>query len=236
MGENGQTSESNQAEWEGAPHTGDDDLAQRILDTTLEMSEEVGWSRVRLREVAARLGISLAELQTHYRDLDSIANAWFNAAWQAMLAPPPEGFAAMPARERLHLLMMRWFDFLAPHRTVSCDMIAGKIHLSHAHHWVPMIFDLSRTIHWLRDAGILDADGRRSQVEEVGLTALFLATLAVWRRDDTPNQERTRTFLRRRLAEADRAMVLLWGAAPPPAERAAFNGQAANRDQGGALI
>ncbi len=215
---------------------GADALAQRILEATLQRAEEVGWGAVRLREVAAGLGISLAELQTHYRDLDSVANAWFQNAWQAMLAPPPEGFAAWPAQERLHLLLMRWFDALAPHRTVSGDMIAGKIHLSHAHHWVPMIFDLSRTTHWLRDAAMLDAGGRRAQMEEVGLTALFLATLRVWRRDDTPGQDRTRTFLRRRLADADRAMVLLWGAAPPPAERAAVNGDAAKPDAAGAAL
>jgi hypothetical protein len=81
-----------------------------------------------------------------------------------------------------------------------------------------MIFNLSRTIHWLRDAALLDAGGRRRQVEEIGLTALFLAALVVWQRDDSPDQASTRAFLRRRLAEADWGMVLLWGAAPPPAQ------------------
>ncbi len=74
-----------------------------------------------------------------------------------------------------------------------------------------MIFNLSRTIQWLRDAAALDADGRRRQIEEVGLTALFLATLTVWLNDETQDQERTRAFLRRRLARADRAMVRLFG-------------------------
>ena len=139
-----------------------------------------------------------------------------------MLAPPPKDFAALPAEARLHLLLMRWFDTLAPHREVTRQMLREKLYPSHPHHWVPMIFNLSRIIQWLRDAALLDAGGRRRQVEEVGLTALFLATLAVWQWDETAGQERTRAFLRRRLARADRAMVRLWGPAPPPAQASAF--------------
>ena len=196
------------------------DLAARIVDTAIEVAEEVSWDGVRLRHVADRLGITMAELQDHYRDLDGVADAWFARAWRAMLAPVPGDFAAMPAEARLHLILMRWFDALAPHRAVTDQMLAEKFYPSHPHHWVPMIFNLSRTIHWLRDAALLDADGRRRQFEEVGLTALFLAALAVWRRDETPGQERTRAFLRRRLAQADRVMVRFWGAADPPGRRA----------------
>lgn len=185
------------------------DLHQRIVDETIALAEGIGWNRVRLRLVAERLDLSIAELQTHFRDLDELADAWFESAWQAMLAPVPDGFAEQPISDRLHLLLMRWFDALAPHRTVTDQMLGAKLYLSHPHHWVPMIFNLSRTIQWLRDAALLDAEGRQRQVEEIGLTTIFLATLTVWRRDETPNQERTRRFLERRLAGAGRTMNTL---------------------------
>jgi len=188
------------------------DPGSRIVDAAIDLAEEAGWRGVRLRDVADRLKISLAELRTHYRDLDAIADAWFAGAMDAMLAPAPKDFQAEPAEARLFLLLMRWFDTLAPHRKVTGQMLREKLYPSHPHHWVPMIFNLSRTIQWLRDAGALDAEGRRRQIEEVGLTALFLATLTVWLNDETRDQERTRAFLRRRLARADRGMVRLFGA------------------------
>ncbi len=191
-------------------------LDQRVVDATLELAEEIGWDGLRLRRVAERLGVPLAEVLVQYRDLDAVANAWFRRAWIAMLESAPEGFAARPARERLHLMMMRWFDALAPHREVTGQMLAAKLYPAHPHHWVPLGFNLSRSIHWLREAALLDAVGRRRQVEEVGLSALFLMTLAVWLRDETLGQARTRDVLRRRLADADRAMVRVWGKAPPP--------------------
>ena len=190
-------------------------LDTRIVDTAIELAEESGWESLRLRRVAERLGVPLAEVLAHYRDIDAVADAWFARAWAAMLAPPPRGFARRPARERIHIVLMRWFDALAGHRRVTGEMLSDKLYPSHPHHWVPMIFNLSRTIHWLREAAMLDATGRRRQMEEVGLTGLFLATLRVWLRDDSENQARTRDVLRRRLAAADRFMARKWGTKPP---------------------
>ena len=186
------------------------DLAERILETALELAEREGWGNLRLRNLAAELGITLAELQAHYRDADAIADAWFWRGWAAMLAPVPEGFAERPAVERLETILLRWFDALAPHRRVTGEMLAAKLYPSHPHHWVPTNFNLSRTIHWLRDAAGLDAGGRRRQLEEVGLTLLFLATLRDWVRDESPGQERTRAALQRRLRGGDRLMARLY--------------------------
>ena len=195
-----------------APSRKVEDLGPRIVDNAVDLAEEVGWSGVRLRDVANRLKISLAELRTHYRDLDAVSDAWFARAIDAMLAPPPKKFLEQPAEIRLFILLMRWFDALAPHRKVTGQMVREKLYPAHPHHWVPIIFDLSRTIQWLRDAAALDAVGRRRQVEEVGLSVLFLATFSVWLNDETPDQEHTRAFLRHRLVVADRAMVRLFGA------------------------
>ena len=186
---------------------------ERILETALAIAGEAGWDGLRLRDVAARLKIPPAELRRHYRDTDAIANAWFGRALDAMLASPPRGFHRRPAKKRLEVLMGRWFDALTPHRRVTAEMLAAKMWVFHPHHTVPMVFSLSRLIQWLRDAAGLDAVGRRRQVEETGLTALFLATLAVWCRDETEGQERTKAFLGRRLEKADAVMARLFGAA-----------------------
>ncbi len=182
-----------------------------IFNTALDLAEENGWKRVRLRQVAERLNIALVDVNSHFRDLDAVANVWFGGALDAMLAPTDEDFADLDARERLRILLLRWFDSLAGHRRVTREMLDVKMYLAHPHHWVPTIFNLSRLIQWLRDAAGLDAGGRRRQIEEIGLTALFLATLAVWSRDGSPDQERTRRFLGRRLGRANSVMGCLFG-------------------------
>ncbi len=176
-----------------------DSLAARIVEAAVAEAEEVGWENVRLRLVARRLDLSSNDVLARFRDLDAVADAWFRRGWEAMLAVPSDEARTRAAGERLERRMLAWFDALAPHRRVTGQMIRTKLYPSHPHHWVPMIFNLSRTVHWLRDAAGLDAGGVRRQAEEVWLSALFLATLAVWLGDGTPGQQRTREFLRRRL-------------------------------------
>lgn len=194
-----------------------DDIGAQVLESALEIAEERGWPAVRLHDVAERLGIPANRILDHYRDLDGVADAWFRRGWEAMIAPKEPGFAERPAERRVEACMLAWFDALAPHRRVTVQMLRGKMHLSHPHHWVPMIFNLSRTIHWLREAAMLPAryGSPRAQMEEVGLTWLFAATLWVWAGDDTSGQWRTRRFLRDRLAQADRLMVRIWGRSVP---------------------
>jgi AcrR family transcriptional regulator len=180
--------------------------AEEIVDVAVALAEEVGWANVRLRRVAERVGVPLSEVLVHFRDLDGVADAWFGRALAAMVAAPESGFAKLPARERVYLVLMRWFDANVGHRRVTGEMVRSKLYPSHPHHWVPMIFSLSRLIQWVRETALLDAGGLRRQVEEVGLTDLFLATLAVWLADRSDGQERTRRFLRGRLAEADRIL------------------------------
>jgi AcrR family transcriptional regulator len=184
-------------------------VRDRIVDAALELGEQRGWSNVRLYQVAERAGVPLATIGSEFRDLDALANAWFARALAMLERIPPQALADQPAPERLHLVIMRWLDALAPHRAVTGEMLRAKLYPSHPQHWVPLIFDLSRLIHWFLDAARIASTGRARQLAEIGLTAIFLGSLRVWLSDDSAGSERTRSYLRRRLAAADRLLARL---------------------------
>jgi AcrR family transcriptional regulator len=179
--------------------------ADRIVDAAIALAEERGWENVRLYLVAERLGIGLGEIGRQFRDLDAVANAWFGRARQTLLRLAPTALAGRPPPERLRAAVMAWFDALAPHHAVTVQMLDAKLYPSHPHHWVPMIFDLSRLMHDFLDVARIASAGRRRQLAEVGLTMIFLATLRDWRR----RPERAGERLSRRLAGADRLLARL---------------------------
>jgi AcrR family transcriptional regulator len=179
--------------------------ADRIVDAAIALAEERGWENVRLYLVAERLGIGLGEIARHFRDLDAVANAWFERARQTLMRVAPTSLAGQPPPERLHTAMMTWFDALAAHHAVTIQMLDAKLYPSHPHHWVPMIFDLSRLMHDFLDVARIASTGRRRQLAEVGLTLIFLATLRDWRR----RPERASERLSRRLLVADRRLAKL---------------------------
>ena len=188
------------------PGSVSDPLRDRIIDAALATAEEDagGWYDLRLHLVAQRLGVPLEAVLERFRDADAIADAWFARALRAMVHGDEPGFGALPPSARVHAALMRWFDAQAAHRRVVGGMIGAKLHPSHPHHWVPMVFSLSRLIHWALEAARLDARGLPRQAEEVGLTLVFLRALQVWLNDGSPGQRRTRAYLRRNLGWLDR--------------------------------
>ncbi len=184
--------------------------AQKILAAALNRAEVEGWQNVRLHDIADDLGTSLAIVREHFHDQDAIANAWFRKSLDAMLAPTEKGFRDLPAKERLFLVFMRWLDAMAAHKRVTIQMIRAKMYFGHPHHWVPLVFNLSRLVQWIREAAFLDAQGRQRQVEEIGLTTLVVMTLGVWATDQSKDQDRTRQFFCNRLETGDRVMSRLF--------------------------
>lgn len=184
--------------------------AARILDAALEMAHERdNWYDLSLVEVAKRCDTPVNGIRRYYADTDAIANAWFSRALEAMLSPAPGDIEALPVKERLVFIIWRWFASLAPFHRVTAQMLGAKLHPPHIHHWVPMVFDLSRLVQFWREAAGLHAGGRRRQIEEIVLTAIFLATLRTWCLDESAQQSRAHSRLLRLLTKADRS-ALFW--------------------------
>ncbi len=182
-----------------------------ILDAALAIAADVSWAKVRLRHVAERLGVSPADLRRHVPDLDAVGNLLFARADRAMLeAATVANFDRLPAKERLYLTLLAWFDVLAPHRQIVRQMLSYKLKPAHIHLHAALVVGLSRTVQWWREAAHLDAIGRRQEVEEIGLSTLFVATFLHWLYDPVPDQEGARQSLKRRLNAADRLMATLY--------------------------
>jgi AcrR family transcriptional regulator len=176
-------------------------LRERVLASAMAEAAESGWYDLRLHRVADRAGVSLEELRGTFRDADAIADAWFEDALSAMLAgPAPED--ASPAA-RVAAVLLGWFQHQAAERRMVGNMLRAKLHLSHPHHWVPAVFNLSRLVHWALDAARVDGRGLTRQADEVGTTLAVLGALRVFPRDDE-GLTRTRRALRRGLRFLDR--------------------------------
>ncbi len=180
------------------------DAAGRILHAVLEDAEAVGWHALRLHRVAEALGLSLNEIYRHYRDADAAAEAWLSVADRAMLAASAvPGFARRPARDRLERTLLAWLDALAPYPRATRDLLLGKLYPGHPHHAAALVFRLSRTVQWWREAAHLDAPPPRRQIEEMALTTLFVAAVARWASDRSTGRERTRLWVAASLRVAD---------------------------------
>jgi ubiquinone biosynthesis protein COQ9 len=197
-------------------------LPELIVAAALDEAERGGWPSVRLNRVAARLGVTLPDVYEHFRDCEAIGDAWLAVGDRAMLDLGGRSYLTLPAASRIERAILAWLDALAGRRLVTRQILLGKLYPGHPHHLIALILRLSRTVQWLREAARLDAPPPQRQIEEIGLTWLFAATVAVWAVDASPDQAMTRRFLTRRLAQAD----WLMGRIGPALKRAKIPGQA----------
>lgn len=186
------------------PPTPPDTAAARILDAALELAERSSWEAVRLHAVADHLGLTLTDIQPHYREKEELVDAWFDRADRAMLhdTAQPE-FAALDTRGRLERAILAWLEALHPHRRVTREMIVNKLEPGHLHVQVPALLRISRTVQWMREAAGRESTFLWRALEETATTAIFVATFTGWLLDESPNRERTRAALARRLRRAE---------------------------------
>lgn len=178
-------------------------MREAVVRAALAEAAAGDWYDLRLHRVADRAGVTLAELRAAFRDADAIADAWFEDALAVMLALDPATLAGRGPAARVEAALIRWFDHQAPHRRAVGGMIRAKLHLSHPHHWVPAVFNLSRLVHWALDAARLEGRGLRRQAQEVGVTLAVLSALARFPRDGA-GLPATRAALARGLRFLDR--------------------------------
>ncbi|MEO4049175.1 TetR/AcrR family transcriptional regulator [Pseudomonas sp. CAU 1711] len=183
--------------------------AAHILDKALELADLCGWERLHLHEVAEELDCDLATIARHYRQKDDLVEAWFDRADQAMLTrATATDLVALDAEKRLEELLLAWLAALAPHRTVTGQMLLYKLEPGHIHLQVGGLLRVSRTVQWWREAA-----GRRTLhlariAEESLLSAAYLRTFVHWLRHRDEHEAELRALLRRQLRRAPLAHLL----------------------------
>jgi len=179
-------------------------ISDKILDKALELAQASSWEQVRLQQVSEALGIDLEEVRRNYRQKDDLAEALFDRADQAVLtASGSEDCKSLCGRERLRVTIMTWLGVLTPHRRAVFDMFKYKLEPGHIHLQAFGVVRLSRTVQWLLEATRSRTTHFTRTLEEIGTTAVFLATVAYWLTDRTEDSAKTNDFLDRLLRKSE---------------------------------
>lgn len=177
--------------------------ADVILDSALRCAGRMHWEHVRLADVAAEAGGTLADIHARFADKEALIDAlWDRADRALLLAVEDESLHAMEVPARIEQLVFAWLAPLAPHRKCVREMLLVRLEPGHLHIQLPTLLRISKTVQWLREAAGLRASFGWRALEESALTALFVATVVAWLRDE--DDTRARRILADGLRAADR--------------------------------
>ena len=126
--------------------------------------------------------------------------AWFDRADLALLERGKGGnLTELNAEKRLEELLMAWLGALAPHRSVTGQMLLYKLEPGHFHLQVQGLLRVSRTVQWWREAAQRETLHLCRIAEESLLTGAYLRTFIHWLRHPTEDEADLRALLRRQL-------------------------------------
>jgi AcrR family transcriptional regulator len=182
-----------------APAPSDSD---RIIDAALACIARQGWRRLSLADIAAEAGLPILGVYRVYSSKPAILCAFFRRVDEAVLAAPLDSEPDERPRDRDFDLLMRRFDALTPYRA-ALEVLGRELPTD------PLAAlaagaGLLRSMRWMLEAAGISGEGLGGVLAVKLTAAVYLATLRVWLRDESPDLAPTMAALDRRLRGIER--------------------------------
>jgi len=176
--------------------------SDRIVDAALACIARQRLRRLSLADIAAEDGLPILRVYRLFSSKPAILCGFFQRIDETVLAAPLEGEPDERPRDRVFDLLMRRFDALQPYRA-ALDVLARELPTD------PLAAlaagaGLLRSMRWMLEAAGISGEGLGGVVAVKLTAAAYLATLRVWRRDESPDLAPTMAALDRRLRGIER--------------------------------
>jgi AcrR family transcriptional regulator len=185
----------------GGPRSGNTER-DRIIEAFMALLAEKLIEQIGFSEIAARAGVSLAELRNAFGSTIAILAAHMKEIDRAVLAGADADMGEEPPRERLFDVLMRRIEILAPHKAAVRSLLRSASFnpgLALALNGLAV-----RSQQWMLSAADISSSGPRGMVRAQGLALLYASVLRTWVNDDDPGLARTMAALDRALARGQR--------------------------------
>lgn len=185
----------------------------KVIDAALGLAADRPWREISLADIAGEAGIRLDQLHALFRSKAAILDAFTARIDAEVIRGTDEEAAAEPVRDRLFDVLARRFEALRPHRAALASIVRENLTVPGSGYCGGR--RLLRSMTWSLETAGIGGSGPFGAMRVRGLAALFMSSLFVFLRDDTPDLERTMAHLDRNLSRADRLMARFAGPASP---------------------
>jgi AcrR family transcriptional regulator len=177
------------------------DTDTRLVAALWQVVATHGWPGVTMARIVVASGVPAAELRRRCPGPLALLRLHTRVTDQQVLAGTIPGQPGSP-RDRIFDVVMRRVDALQPHR-------AGITRLLEDLRRDPLLAllllaEMPRAMAWMLEAAEINTAGLPGLARAKGLTAVWLATLRAWARDESPDLGATMAALDRALDQAER--------------------------------
>jgi len=173
----------------------------KAVDALMALLAEHSFEQIGLAEVAGHAGLKLSQLRAEFGSTLAILAAHIKDIDRAVLGGGNADMAEEPLRERLFDVLMRRLEALAPYK----DAVRSLMRSARRNPGLALALNAMavRSQRWMLEAAGIGAAGSRGALRAQGAALMFARVLSVWV-DDEEALDRTMATLDRGLASAAR--------------------------------
>jgi AcrR family transcriptional regulator len=174
----------------------------KAIDALTALLAEQSFEQIGLAEVAGRAGLKLSQLRAEFGSTLAILGAHIKDIDRAVLSSGDADMENESPREKLFDVLMRRLEALAPYK----DAVRSLMRSARRNPSLALALNAmaARSQRWMLEAAGIGASGPRGALRAQGAALMFARVLGVWFDDDEPGLDRTMAALGRGLASAER--------------------------------
>jgi len=174
----------------------------KAIDALMALLSEHSIEEIGLAEVAGRAGIKLSQLRAEFGSTLAILAAHIKDIDRAVLAGGDDDMADEPTRERLFDVLMRRLEALAPYK----EAVRSIMRSARRNPVLALTLNAMavRSQVWMLEVAGIGAHGPKGALRAQGAALMFARVLTMWFDDDEPGLDRTMAALGRGLASSER--------------------------------
>ncbi len=174
----------------------------RIIDALMALLAEQSFERIGLADVAAKAGVTLADMRGEFSSLLGIIAAHVKDTDRKVLAGGGDDMTDETVREKLFDVLMRRLEVLAPHKAATKSLIKSSSRNPGVAMALNALGVKSQT--WMLTASGINVRGPKGALRAQGLNLLFARVVCTWVNDEDPGLARTMAALDRELSRGAR--------------------------------
>ncbi len=174
----------------------------KAVDALMALLAEHSFAEIGLAEVAGRAGIKLSQLRAEFGSTLAILAAHIKDIDRIVLAGGDADMAEENPRDRLFDVLMCRLEALAPYKASTRSLMRSA--RRNAGLALALNALATRSQRWMLEAAGIGAHGPKGALRAQGAALMFARVLAVWVNDEEEGLDRTMAALDRGLASAER--------------------------------
>lgn len=184
-------------------------LSNDQLARAMDLIAANGWRMLSMMDLSVALDLSLVELYQKVPSKWALLERLMAYADQAVAREAVADLRNEPEKDRLFALLMARLDALTPFKAAIQKMADDWRRDPVAAAAAGLI--LGRSLAFMLEAAGISASGPQGGLRTNGLGLIYLSTLRVWLKDESPDLTKTMAELDRRLTQADQWVARLNG-------------------------